>query len=73
VKREKSLRKVNGLTTGPRNQQGAPAGSGDDKPHSLNPYSPPQLKVFGPVGALTQAGSGTMSEKGMSMSAVMRL
>ena len=25
-------------------------------------YAPPKLKVFGPVGALTQAGSGVSSE-----------
>jgi len=28
------------------------------------PYSPPRLKEFGPVGALTQAGTGAMSEGG---------
>ena len=26
------------------------------------PYSPPRLQLFGPVGALTQAGSGNASE-----------
>ena len=26
------------------------------------PYSKPKLKVFGPVGTLTQAGSGVSSE-----------
>jgi hypothetical protein len=26
------------------------------------PYSPPRLQLFGPVGALTQGGSGTASE-----------
>ena len=25
-------------------------------------YSPPKLREFGPVGALTQAGTGTMTE-----------
>ncbi len=25
-------------------------------------YKPPKIKVFGPVGALTQGGSGMMSE-----------
>lgn len=26
------------------------------------PYSPPRLRLFGPVGALTQAGTGNASE-----------
>jgi len=28
-------------------------------------YESPRLKVFGPVGALTQSGSGMMDEMGM--------
>jgi hypothetical protein len=30
-------------------------------------YLPPKLKTFGPVGALTQGGSGDMAEMGMDM------
>jgi hypothetical protein len=30
-------------------------------------YSAPKLKVFGPVGTLTQAGTGTRAEGGMGM------
>jgi len=30
-------------------------------------YSTPMLKVFGPVGALTQAGTGGTGEMGMGM------
>ena len=30
-------------------------------------YTPPKLKVFGPVGTLTQAGTGTRAEGGMGM------
>jgi hypothetical protein len=32
-------------------------------------YSSPKLKVFGPVGMLTQSGTGPMVERGNSMSA----
>jgi hypothetical protein len=32
------------------------------RPIKRDTYSAPKLKVFGPVGALTQAGSGTTSE-----------
>ena len=38
-----------------------------DKPQSprekgRKPYTPPQLRQFGPVGALTQSGTGAMGE-----------
>jgi hypothetical protein len=29
-------------------------------------YFPPKLKVFGPVGALTQSGTGAMVERSMT-------
>jgi len=29
-------------------------------------YAPPKLKVFGPVGALTQSGTGAMAENSMT-------
>lgn len=31
------------------------------------PYTPPRLQFFGPVGALTQSGTGDMGENGMGM------
>ena len=31
-------------------------------PDNREAYEPPKLKVFGPVGVLTQAGSGAASE-----------
>jgi hypothetical protein len=34
----------------------------DLSPETRRPYSPPKLKEFGPVGALTQAGTGLSSE-----------
>jgi len=37
------------------------------------PYAAPELKVFGAVGALTQAGTGLTAEMGMSMSTMQRL
>ena len=30
-------------------------------------YHPPKLKIFGPVGALTQSGTAGMAEMGMDM------
>lgn len=39
----------------------------DKQPKST--YSSPKLKVFGPVGMLTQSGTGPMVERGNSMSA----
>ena len=30
------------------------------------PYAPPELREFGPVGALTQAGTGAMGENPMN-------
>jgi len=34
---------------------------------SLSVYVPPKLREFGPVGALTQAGVGSMAERGAEM------
>jgi hypothetical protein len=38
------------------------ARNSNDLPSGRRSYAPPQLKVFGPVGALTQAGTGNASE-----------
>ena len=46
-------------------QRNAPADARDA-------YAPPKLKVFGPVGALTQGGSVGAVEMGMSMSSMMQ-
>ena len=37
----------------------------DEKPVKGKAYAPPELKVFGPVGALTQAGTGAAVEMAM--------
>jgi hypothetical protein len=34
----------------------------NDLPYGRRAYAPPQLKLFGAVGALTQAGTGMNSE-----------
>jgi hypothetical protein len=39
----------------------------NSQPGGRAAYSTPKLKVFGPVGTLTQAGTGTRSEGGMGM------
>ncbi len=35
------------------------------------PYSPPKLRTFGPVGVLTQGGTGNMIEGAMGMGMMM--
>jgi len=43
-----------------------------DTNRERQPYERPALREFGPVGALTQAGTGTMMEQGNSSSRVHR-
>jgi len=37
----------------------------DEKPAKGRAYSSPKLRVFGPVGSLTQAGTGNAAEMAM--------
>ena len=37
-----------------------------DRKPDRKPYTPPRLREFGPVGALTQGGTGLSSEAGPS-------
>jgi hypothetical protein len=39
----------------------------NSRPAERGAYSTPKLKVFGPVGRLTQAGSGNRAERVMDM------
>ena len=39
--------------------------SSDSRQTSRGVYSPPVLKTFGPVGTLTQGGTGNMPETGI--------
>jgi len=40
---------------------------------ALAQYASPKLKVFGPVGALTQSGTGVVSERMLRMMRRMRM
>ena len=42
-------------------------------PGQRQPYAAPSLRVFGPVGALTQSGSGVDSENNPPMGAPRRM
>ena len=52
---------------------GSVEGKKASSPGQRQPYAAPSLKVFGPVGALTQSGSGVDSENNPPMGAPRRM
>ena len=43
------------------------------RPGTLNTYAPPRIREFGSVGALTQAGMGSVVEGAMMMNETMEM
>ena len=49
------------------------AKSENSEQKSVRSYTPPAIREFGPVGALTQSGTGTMGENAQDMGAMRQM